>query len=78
MNEHLTLTEEEQAVLLHEPSLESNEGRQIRNWRLEQFERLGFAREDVLALTASQADLNDARQLISQGCPAKTAARILL
>jgi hypothetical protein len=78
MNDRMMLTEEDEAVLLQEPIIESEEARLIRSWRAEQFGRLGFEPNDAAGLAASAADLNDARQLMASGCPLETAAAILL
>jgi hypothetical protein len=48
------------------------------DWRLDQFGRLGFPTLAAVTLAASPADLAEARKLVAAGCPADTAARILL
>jgi hypothetical protein len=57
----------------------SEQLRQTRVWRLDQFTDLGFdsARAALMADDA-QVDLAQARKLIALGCPLETAARILL
>jgi hypothetical protein len=58
---------------------QSEQLRQTRSWRLDQFTGLGFdsARAALMADDA-QVDLAQARRLIALGCPLETAARILL
>ncbi len=58
--------------------VESEEGRQVREWRLAQFAGLGFGLADALLLGSSNVDLGETRKLIGLGCPARTAAEILL
>ena len=57
---------------------ESAEEHRVRRWRLDQFVALGFGQAVAATLTASPVDLAAARKLIAAGCPAETAARILL
>jgi hypothetical protein len=58
---------------------QSEQLRQTRVWRLDQFTGLGFdsARAALMADDA-QVDLAQARRLIALGCPLETVARILL
>lgn len=56
----------------------TGEERLVRDWRLDQFLRLGFGPGAAVALVDSPADLSVARRLIGQGCPPATAAAILL
>ena len=58
---------------------QSEQLRQMRVWRLDQFTSLGF--DSVFATLMAddaQVDLAQARRLIALGCPLGTAARILL
>jgi hypothetical protein len=50
----------------------------VNGWRFEQFKGLGFALTDVAQLAFSKVDLNEARDLIGNGCPPALAASILL
>lgn len=48
-------------------------------WRLEALIRAGYPRAQARLLAAAQEiDLREAERLLEQGCPAKTAAKILL
>jgi hypothetical protein len=58
---------------------QSEQLRQTRIWRLDQFTRLGFDSEGAaLMADDAQVDLAQARRLIALGCPLETAVRILL
>jgi hypothetical protein len=46
-------------------------------WRVEQFQRLGFADSQCWGLARSDADLGVARRLQRAGCPVDLALRIL-
>lgn len=51
----------------------------VLNWRIQQFEALGFdGIQAKLLATKPEADLARARRLIGAGCPADLALRILL
>lgn len=50
----------------------------VRQWRREQFGRLGFTLTDALLLAESDADLGQARRLNRAGCPVDVAFRILI
>jgi len=50
----------------------------VAEWRLEQFTLLGFDLDDAVRLADSDADLNRARKLVTDGCPLSIALRILL
>ena len=52
-------------------------GAQVWEWRVEQFERLGFG-EWSQTLANLPVELSEARRLIDGGCPPATAVRILL
>jgi len=54
-----------------------NEGLQVRQWRREQFYRLGFSNSDARTLARSGADLTRTRALIARGCDPATAYRIV-
>jgi hypothetical protein len=48
-------------------------------WRLEALERAGYPASEAFLIAAAQdVDLHNAERLIAQGCPAVTAAKILL
>jgi hypothetical protein len=49
----------------------------VRQWRREQFYRLGFSNSDARTLAVSGADLTAARELIEKGCDPATAYRIV-
>jgi hypothetical protein len=51
---------------------------EVLQWRLEQFEVLGFGELDALALSHSDADLAEARRLRKTQCPRHLVLRILL
>jgi hypothetical protein len=51
----------------------------ILNWRLEQLMQAGYEAEDALQLAVrAEVDLHRAVSLLREGCPPKTALRILL
>lgn len=55
------------------------EEERVFEWRLEELFRAGFS--DTLAVelaSARDVDLHQALELVARGCPADTAARILL
>jgi hypothetical protein len=54
-----------------------NEGVRVRQWRREQFYRLGFSNSDARTLSRSGADLTTTRELIANGCDRETAYRIV-
>ena len=54
-----------------------NEGVRVRQWRREQFYRLGFSNSDARTLARSGADLTATRDLIAHGCDPATAYRIV-
>ena len=47
-------------------------------WRREQLERAGYETEVTEQIARSNTDLHLAVRLLTQDCPAKTAAQILL
>jgi len=49
----------------------------VRQWRREQFYRLGFSNSDARTLARSGADLTATRELIAHGCDPATAYRIV-
>jgi hypothetical protein len=57
---------------------QSEEEERVVRWRFEQFLALGFDFVDAALMADSRADLGQARRLAAAGCPADTAARILL
>jgi hypothetical protein len=58
---------------------QSEQLRQMRGWRLDQFTGLGFDSVSAMLMADdTQVDLAQARRLIALGCPLATAARILL
>jgi hypothetical protein len=58
---------------------QSEQLRQTRVWRLDQFTGLGFdSAPAALMADDAQVDLGQARRLIALGCPLETATRILL
>jgi hypothetical protein len=54
-----------------------DEGVRVRQWRREQFYRLGFSNSDARTLAKSGADLTATRELIEHGCDPATAYRIV-
>ena len=54
-----------------------NDGLAVRQWRREQFYRLGFSNSDARTLARSGADLTATRELIAHGCDPATAYRIV-
>jgi hypothetical protein len=51
----------------------------VLDWRIEELLRAGFPELIALELAATtQVDLHAAVRLVERGCPAETAARILL
>jgi uncharacterized SAM-binding protein YcdF (DUF218 family) len=56
----------------------AEEERHIFLWRLAEFNRLGFAYPESVVLAGTGVDLAEARKLVTRGCPAETASRILL
>jgi hypothetical protein len=53
-----------------------DEDLRVREWRRDQFHRLGFTSSEARSLAASGADLTAARALIAGGCDPATAYRI--
>ncbi len=51
---------------------------EVVSWRREQLERSGYETEIADQIARSEADLHQAIKLLQQGCPAETAAQILL
>jgi len=51
---------------------------EVVGWRREQLERAGYETEVAEQIARSDADLHLAVRLLKQGCPAETAAQILL
>jgi len=49
----------------------------VRQWRRDQFYRLGFTTSDARTLALSGADLTATRKLIEKGCDPATAYRIV-
>jgi hypothetical protein len=49
----------------------------VRQWRREQFYRLGFTSSDARTLADSEADLTATRELIASGCELAVAYRIV-
>jgi hypothetical protein len=71
--------EEAEGIQAQVESDQSEQLRQTRVWRLDQFVDLGFdAASAALMADDSQVDLAEARRLIALGCPLETAARILI
>jgi hypothetical protein len=54
-----------------------HEGVRVRQWRREQFYRLGFSGSDARTLARSGADLSTTRKLIADGCDPETVYRIV-
>jgi hypothetical protein len=67
-------------VEIAEPGRHHREGEleRVLDWRLEQLLDAGYPLLLAEDLAASDADLHRAVELITGGCPAKVAARILL
>jgi len=65
------------AAAPREPSLIGEEDDVFR-WRSEQFRQLGFDESEASELSASSADLGQARYLLGSGCPPHLALAILL
>jgi hypothetical protein len=53
------------------------EAQQVTEWRLAQFQALGFTGSEAAGLANSRVDLGQARELIASGCSTETAYRIL-
>jgi hypothetical protein len=49
----------------------------VTEWRLAQFQALGFTGSEAAGLANSRVDLGQARELIASGCSTETAYRIL-
>lgn len=49
----------------------------VEEWRLSEFERMGFKMPAAALLNDWQVDLHQAQDLISAGCPHELALRIL-
>lgn len=72
-------TQVELVPALCETDLESESGRQVFAWRLEQLLRAGYGDTAAVAIALhSEIDLHAATDLVGRGCPPETAARILL
>jgi hypothetical protein len=54
------------------------EQRRVRRWRLEQALTLGLTRRDALLFALSEADLEELRLRVRQGCPPDQVLRIIL
>ena len=54
-----------------------NDAVRVRQWRREQFFRLGFSNSDARTLARSGANLTTTRDLIASGCDPQTAYRIV-
>jgi hypothetical protein len=51
----------------------------VQQWRLQELVRAGYPPYEALLLSRrSDVDLHEATRLVRRGCPARTAARILL
>ncbi len=61
-----------------EIEIEIEEDERVSRWRHSQFRTLGFGEEDARLLSESDVDLNQARFLISAGCPLNLALKILI
>jgi hypothetical protein len=71
--------EEAERIQTQVASDQTEQLRQTRVWRLDQFTSLGFdSGRAALMADDAQVDLGQARRLIALGCPLETAARILL
>ena len=67
------------AMAIRERSAQALVSDPILNWRLEQLMHAGYEAEDALQLAVrAEIDLHRAISLLREGCPAKTALRILL
>ena len=66
----------DQMVTDEAPPAHSKEGL-VRNWRFDEFRRLGFGEAAAFSLVNSPAELSVARRLIGLGCPLATAQAIL-
>jgi hypothetical protein len=54
------------------------ESNPVRQWRLRELERAGYSTSDALVLSRrDDVDLHEAVGLLTAGCPAATAVRIL-
>jgi hypothetical protein len=51
---------------------------EVRRWRRQQLQRMGFSPADSSALSESPAELAAVRDLLARGCTPATATRILL
>jgi hypothetical protein len=59
--------------------LDEREAESILRWRFRVLTRAGYEASAAVRLAAEvQVDLDEARNLVSNGCPPATAARILL
>ena len=59
------------------PRRPRDEDVRVRQWRRDQFYRLGFTSSDARTLAISGADLTATRDLIAHGCDPATAYRIV-
>jgi hypothetical protein len=60
------------------PELSGNERAKVESWRLHVLIEAGYPLPLAERLAGSQADLHQAVELVSAGCPPKVAAEILL
>jgi hypothetical protein len=59
--------------------IEETEAERVIRWRAEELERAGYEERAALQLALrTDVDLHKAMELLSLGCPAETALRILL
>jgi alpha-tubulin suppressor-like RCC1 family protein len=59
------------------PAPRGDEKGEVYLWRQDQFRELGFNRLEAAELAVSEADLAQARYLVSSGCSPELALRIL-
>jgi hypothetical protein len=59
------------------PAWSEDEKGDVYLWRHDQFRALGFSRLEAAELAVSDADLGQARYLLSSGCAPELALRIL-
>jgi hypothetical protein len=60
------------------PTERGNEDERVKRWRFDQFSAIGFEPSESLRLAASEADLQEARALVTAGCTLPLALKILL
>ena len=68
---------EGQKVEVGTPRRLTNEDLRVRQWRRDEFYRLGFTSSDARTLAESGADLTATRELIAHGCEPAVAYRIV-